>query len=445
MELPNSCKDSSSHCKSKKRKHDRLQQKGSMNKYFKQNCLFESSDVGTVKTEIDSSPAGRRLKSKGNSPLKHFYSPIKGCEVISIDSDLTNDYQVTPEKKKELPKESGFTLRSPLSRMNGPSKKRVLDTKEVQTKESRKLFSEFPDCDIDDIIADITTSKRFKPSYSPDKKALDQKPLKTSNTKFRKTSSLPLIKYEKMLGDVSPTFPKKSSSSKMQNYPKKDKSRTFIKEENSTEKILDLCSPIAKDVELKKNFTWMKNDSTSSNHSSTPLKKDSDLRKIVRRSRNNVEENEVMSIASSSKRGRKFTVLPDEIQSASQIAFHQTYKDLETFLELKNCSQTCPNFERAMQSQRQPLSNRYNVNFNFHMGRNNQQLMALGSLRRLSCRFYPIASNIHDVIFKIVEVILPDQYSQVLVLYPKRLATNAKLTQFSPRTDLIKHHPNRLQ
>merc|ERR1712136_83557 len=37
------------------------------------------------------------------------------------------------------------------------------------------------------------------------------------------------------------------------------------------------------------------------------------------------------------------------------------------------------------------------------MGRSNQQLMALGSLRRLSLRFYPIASNVHDVIFKIVE------------------------------------------
>ena len=166
---------------------------------------------------------------------------------------------------------------------------------------------------------------------------------------------------------------------------------------------------------------WMKNDSMSSSQSSTPLKKAPALRRIVRRSRNNVEENEVLSVASSSKRARKFTVLPDEILSASRIAFHQTYKDLETFLEFKNCNQTCPNFEKAMQYQRQPLSNRYNVNFNFHMGRSNQQLMALGSLRRLSLRFYPIASNVHDVIFKIVEVILPDTYPLGFTLLQKVL------------------------
>lgn len=419
-DLSRSCKNINSKSKSKKRRLDHFHPKGSMKKYLQQSGSSGSQDLRT--SRVDTSPVGTKLRSKGSSPLKHYYSPIKGSEIISIDPDLSGEYKITPEKKKELAKGSSFTLRSPLTRMNGPSRKRALDVKDIQTKETGKPFSEFPDIiDVDDIIVDVTAPKKLKPSTSPnERKSVKNKSLKTSNIKFKKTSSLPLIEDEKKL-NFSSIFTRNSFRSETESYPEKDRPKTFINEEKSVDQSFGPCSPIAKDVKQEEYPVWMKNDSMSSSQSSTPLKKAPALRRIVRRSRNNVEENEVLSVASSSKRARKFTVLPDEILSASRIAFHQTYKDLETFLEFKNCNQTCPNFEKAMQYQRQPLSNRYNVNFNFHMGRSNQQLMALGSLRRLSLRFYPIASNVHDVIFKIVEVILPDTYPLGFTLLQKVL------------------------
>lgn len=404
MEVSSSCKNLRSNSQSKKRKLDHLQHNHSTKKCTHQSDLSGSCDKEEVKIITELSPARRKKKSQGNLPLKHIHPPLKGCRTISNDHDLFDSCLLSPDKKKELPKEGSSALRSPLARMNGPSKKQALDGKEIPVKETHKVFSEFPDIiDIDDIIANIS-SKKFKPSFSPDeKKILKQKQLETNSSKFNQTPFSSLVNDEKKMKDISPSFLKIPLKSTAQSYLNIDKPKMVINPEDSTEQFFDLCSPIAKEVEPKEDFMQMKNDSFSSNQSSTPLKKT--LRRIIRRSRNNIEEDEVMSVVSSSKRGRKFTVLPDEIQSASRIIFHQTYKDLDTVLEIKNIGQICPDFESAKQYPRHPLGNRYNVNFNFHMSRNNQELMALGSLRRLSRRFYPIASNVHGIIFRIIEVI----------------------------------------
>lgn len=95
-----------------------------------------------------------------------------------------------------------------------------------------------------------------------------------------------------------------------------------------------------------------------------------------------------------------------EIESTARITFNQIYKDVETLLELHREVQICPDYRAALNVHRQQLSNRYHVNFNFFLARTNQQIGALGSLRRINLHYYPNAEDLHTILFKIIPVII---------------------------------------
>ena len=291
MDSPSSCRTRSSNgARTKKRKQlDHLDQKGSVMKYFKKSSSPESSQVTDSPKQID-------FRMKFDS----FYSP-------SSDRKSNDEFRGSSEKKRIV-----STSRSPLTRMNGPNKKRALDFKTAPTKVAKRKqddFPEFPDIDIDDIIADISSSKKFKPSSVIDEKLTKREGM------FPKSSSFPLF------DDKARSFSEKPSSSisSLEQVPKAVKDKTVKPIHSKTEKLAI-------------------SDLTSSESCSSPVENKRQHR-IVRHSRTNIEDNEVISIVSSSTQGRKYTVLPDELQIATSIAFNQTYQDLETILDLKTTSQ----------------------------------------------------------------------------------------------------------
>jgi len=121
-------------------------------------------------------------------------------------------------------------------------------------------------------------------------------------------------------------------------------------------------------------------------------------RKIIRRSNllnSSDEQLEVM---------KKRCVGRVEIESSARVAFNQTYKDVETMLQLDQETQICPDYRAALKTHRQQLSNRYHVNFNFFLARTNQEIGALGSMRRMGLHYYPNAQDLHTILFKIIPV-----------------------------------------
>ncbi len=129
-------------------------------------------------------------------------------------------------------------------------------------------------------------------------------------------------------------------------------------------------------------------------------------RRVVRHSNLNVQaESDRLSVAS------KFEVGSNEILSAAQMDFQSTYKDVETLLEMKTFHQSCPNVLLASQNKRSLLATRYHTNFNFFLSRDNQEIAAIGALRRLSRHLYPFAEDCHTILFRIIGV------SLILFLY----------------------------
>ena len=93
-----------------------------------------------------------------------------------------------------------------------------------------------------------------------------------------------------------------------------------------------------------------------------------------------------------------------EIESSARVALNQRYKDVATMLQLDQETQICADYRAALKTHRQQLSNRYHVNFKFFLNLSNQEIGALGSLRRMGLLHYPKAQDIHTIVFKIIPV-----------------------------------------
>ena len=100
----------------------------------------------------------------------------------------------------------------------------------------------------------------------------------------------------------------------------------------------------------------------------------------------------------------KFEAGPDEVNLAARSAFMSTYKDLETLLEMNGESRMCHDLPWAASNSRNQLSKRYHTNFNFFLSCDNQELGAMGALRRLGRYHYPCPEDVHSILFRIIAV-----------------------------------------
>lgn len=127
------------------------------------------------------------------------------------------------------------------------------------------------------------------------------------------------------------------------------------------------------------------------------------MKNIVRRSAIRSSENPSLSINS------KVVVNLEEITSGVTVAFQQTYKDLETLLDMQLGTRFCSNLQMTMDHPRNLLANSFRTNFNFFMNRKDKDttkdcLEALGSLRCISRYQYPHPDVLHTIIHQIMKV-----------------------------------------
>ena len=135
---------------------------------------------------------------------------------------------------------------------------------------------------------------------------------------------------------------------------------------------------------------------------STKIPKKTFKRPIVRRSCIPPPENLGLSINS------KVDVRLEEITAGVTVSFLQTYKDLETLLDMDLEIQFCSDLKSTLQHPRKILTNS-RVNFNFFMNRKEKDpakdhLDALGSLRCINSYQYPHPQVLHTVIHQIMMV-----------------------------------------
>lgn len=120
--------------------------------------------------------------------------------------------------------------------------------------------------------------------------------------------------------------------------------------------------------------------------------------RVVRRSSiRRPEEKDRLLISS------KIEVGLEEIGTGAATAFKQTYKDIETLLDMDLGVRVCPNFQLCFKKSRRPLANRFHVNFNFFMNRGDH-VGAMDSLPSLTSCQYPHHADLHSIIYEILMV-----------------------------------------
>lgn len=124
-------------------------------------------------------------------------------------------------------------------------------------------------------------------------------------------------------------------------------------------------------------------------------------RRIVRRSLNTPKIEEKLSICP------KIVVGSEEISAAAAVAFRQTYRDIETMMDMNLDIRISPDFKWCMTNSKCALPNRFHVNFRFFMkrGESGDHNGALSSLRAVNHLYYPNAQDLHTTIHEVLMVI----------------------------------------
>lgn len=120
--------------------------------------------------------------------------------------------------------------------------------------------------------------------------------------------------------------------------------------------------------------------------------------RIVRRSALNTTEKNGLSISP------KIIVGLEEIEAGAVVAFRETYKDIETLLDLNLDVTICPDIKKTLQITKRVLPNNSHANFKFYMNRKPVEHIEALRSQRVDCYQYPHALDLHTVIHEILRV-----------------------------------------
>jgi hypothetical protein len=120
--------------------------------------------------------------------------------------------------------------------------------------------------------------------------------------------------------------------------------------------------------------------------------------RIVRRSALNTTEKNGLSISP------KIIVGLEEIEAGAVVAFRETYKDIETLLDLNLDVTICPDIKKTLQIIKRVLPNNSHANFKFYMNRKPVEHIEALRSQRVDCYQYPHALDLHTVIHEILRV-----------------------------------------
>lgn len=402
--------------------------------------FFTRSPVAVVPLKIEetntpTSPVPRKRVKKRiipNSPIRNIqWPPVKEINVIEITDSESNDektendvfaFPLSPPKKAKAVKRplpqmssiprsfktedysqkkgslglcniqlsSGNSIRSALEekknvnigkakRQHGSSTLNRPDISDMEDREENRLLNE----------------KKFKcESLMSSQEDWDKSsgPVPYPETKRPKTADKSSKKY--VSSQIQQENPTKFREEKEDTMSTKSPSGKRKKEEVSTMKPVDVNEVKDGGSNLSLQQTEVLAPVLKADNREAPNKT---VRIIRRSSIRRPEEKDRFSINS------KIEVGLEEIGAGAAVAFRQTYKDIETLLDMNLGVRISHNFQWCMKNSRRPLANRFHVNFKFFMNRGDH-IGAIASLRSVNCYEYPHNADLHSIIHEILMV-----------------------------------------
>jgi hypothetical protein len=404
---------------------------------IKEETLVKKNEV--IAIDLDSSDRDSSLEEElGLSPLKKLMSPRVAKRPDKLPSFLT----VSTNLPDILTKKAGLAMRSP----NKSSSVRENISSQIAFEEKKNLNrgkrSAVPDDNVDIICSPVKKLKRSHSQEDPAKGVKDRVRRKPSIVLLGNSTSNSVSSHSQMKDEnkskVSDIFAEKLDFEGKIDAAKKTKptatrnipEASILTENNasSSRQRVTKSKRSAASPDLTKKQKKIKEKVTETPEKSIPEKrstskesavaavnvdeaiiktksqaaKEAEIsektsRRIVRRSQHTTEENGV-SISS------KITVGLDEIQAGAVVAFRETYKDMETLLDLNLDTTICSDFQKALQISIRNLPNDSHVNFKFFINR--KPVNYIDALRSLhvDCYQYPHAVDLHIVIHQFLMV-----------------------------------------
>lgn len=322
----------------------------------KKQVIQIGSDTSEPEMATDDSPVfARKVTKVAKKPL------FSHKDLFGADNQ---DLPGTSKKGKEQP------VRDPLksSSFNISKKKEGTIT---------KFSSEYND---DSEVPKKPKKKRFHMESGDSKDSqIDIPPSPSKSTTKRKSSKNEERRVKRKRDDKDPYVVESTSSS------------------NSVENNLKI---VVEDKHIPKNFKEILakprgNDKQAFSIGNLPIKK-----RIIRKSALNADNTSQQDSIHISK---KMLADYEATRQGARLAYMDSHKDLETLLGMQLDRRLCPDLSQAISCERNVLSNRYHVNFEFFMQRDDYEA-AVSSMRSVSRNHYPNKKDLHAILYSIIEV-----------------------------------------